>query len=104
MDGPKDAAGPGGGSEAERVENQQATDAYSVSEWLPERERPHRLTLDDERRRASRALDELLGDREHGWHPSLAWDRRVAKQLLDAGWDKEYLTRRFNLHRKEVSA
>jgi hypothetical protein len=63
-----------------------------------------RLLRRDEQRRATRALDELLGGQEHGWHPSLAWDRRVAKELLDAGWDREYLIRRFNLNRTEVAA
>jgi len=52
----------------------------------------------DERRRASRALDRMAeASQVTGHRMSERWEREFCNQLAADGWDPEYLARRYGL-------
>ena len=106
MDGPEDAAAPteweAGQGEAK---NQLAGCDSILGNGPAERERRHRLALDEQRRRASRALDRMVEAPQGTAHRmSERWEREFCNQLAADGWDPEYLARRYGLTMRGVRA
>jgi hypothetical protein len=84
-------------------EDQLAADAQSLLAGLDfERARRRaRLALEEDRRRASHEVDRLLAElfppKYPATHFSERWERNVANELVAAGFDSEYIARRYRL-------